>query len=87
MTLISHYPTKTMSIDTKTQKTVIEVYIDVKHGSRYTYVKDEKQREAIQTLTGKKTVDRFAMRALESLGFEFTLVMNPHLSLNTAFAG
>ena len=70
-----------MSLDTKTQKTLIEVYIDVKHGSKYTYVKDEKQREAIQTLTGKKTVDRWDFRALEALGFTIELVMDPSKSL------
>ena len=67
-----------MSIDTT--KTV-QVYIKTAYGIDHYYVKDDKQSEAIQTLTKKKTVDRWDFRALEALGFSIELVMDPSNSL------
>ena len=67
-----------MSIDTT--KT-IQVYQQTKYGTTYTYVKDDKQAEALETLTKKKTLDRYDFRALESLGFTIELVMDPSKTL------
>jgi len=67
-----------MSFDTT--KTV-QVYIKSRYGVDHYYVVDDKQSEAIQTLTKKKTVDRWDFRALETLGFSIELVMDPSNSL------
>ena len=66
-----------MSQDTKT----IQVYIKKAYGIDHYYVVDDKQAEAIQALTKKKTVDRFDFRAFEMLGYSIELVMDPSNSL------
>ena len=67
-----------MSIDTS--KTV-QVYIKRHYNIDYYYVVDDKQAEALETLTKKKTIDRYDFRALEALGFTIELVMDPSQSL------
>ena len=61
---------------------VIEVYIDTKFGVDHNYVKDATQAEALEALTKKRTINRHDIRALEALGYEITLVMNPNLRLS-----
>ena len=67
-----------MSIDTS--KTV-QVYIKTHYGIKHYYLVDDKQAEALETLTKKKTIDRYDFRALEALGFTIELVMDPSQSL------
>ena len=67
-----------MSIDTT--KTV-QVYIKTSYGIDHYYVVNDKQAEAIEALTKKKTLDRYDFRALEMLGFTIELVMDPSKSL------
>lgn len=62
---------------------VIQVYVETKYGTDYTYVKDQAQAEALEALTKKKTLDRYDFRALEKLGYTIELVMSPKVSLNT----
>tara|TARA_B100000212_G_scaffold184980_1_gene139523 strand:+ start:176 stop:433 length:258 start_codon:yes stop_codon:yes gene_type:complete len=75
---IPNYPTKTMSIDTS--KTV-QVYIRTSYGNDHYYVVNDKQAEALEALTKKKTLDRYDFRSLEMLGFTIELVMDPSQSL------
>jgi len=67
-----------MSIDTSQ---TVQVYIKTSYGIDHYYVVNDKQAEAIETLTKKKTIDRWDFRALEALGFTIELVMDPSKSL------
>jgi len=59
----------------------IEVYTRSNYGTEYTYIKDPDIRDAIITLTKKKTLSRWDMRALERLGHTFSIVLDPESSL------
>ena len=59
----------------------IKVYCQTHHGTTRTYIKDETVKDAVMTLTKKKTIDRNDMRALEALGHTFEIVLDPSLTL------
>ena len=59
----------------------IKVYSQSHYGINHTYILDDTVSDAVMTLTKKKTVDRYDMRALEALGHTFEIVLDPSLSL------
>jgi hypothetical protein len=61
----------------------IKVYTRRDFGQERTYIADDDIRDAILTLTKKKTLTRWDMRALERLGHTFTIVLDPESSLLT----
>ena len=50
----------------------IELELKNVYGNELIYIKDEQAKDAVQTLTGKKTIDYQDINALESLGLTFT---------------
>ena len=60
----------------------IKVFTRTIYGTEYTYIADENIRDAIITLTKKKTLTRWDIRALESLGHTFEIVLDPESALN-----
>ena len=50
----------------------IELELKNVYGNELIYIKDEQAKDAVQTLTGKKTIDHQDINALESLGLTFT---------------
>lgn len=57
----------------------IEYYSKDVYGSSLMYVKDEDQARAITTLTNKKTIGEWDIKAMEKLGFSFTEVLAPRV--------
>jgi hypothetical protein len=55
----------------------IEIYNKNVYGVEKTYIKDQTMAVAIQTLTGKITIDARDMKVLEYLGFTFQEVLAP----------
>jgi len=51
----------------------IEYYKKNVYGNEMMYIKDEKQKNVVQTLTGKKTVNNDDINALQSLGLVLVL--------------
>ena len=62
----------------------IKVYTRRDFGQERTYIADPDIRDAIITLTKKKTLTRWDMRALERLGHTFAIVLDPESSLLTS---
>ena len=58
----------------------IKVYQRSNWGNTHTYIVDDKINDAVMTLTKKKTIDRYDIRALEALGHTIELVLNPELT-------
>ena len=61
----------------------IQVYTRSNFGTEHTYIADPNIRDAILTLTKKKTLTRWDMRALEALGHTFEIVLDPESTLKT----
>lgn len=59
----------------------IEVYRKQVYSETYTYVADPKVQDALFRLTSHKTLTEKDKTALEDLGFEFVLVIDPSLSI------
>jgi|TARA_Y100000296_G_C5019704_1_gene179242 hypothetical protein len=62
----------------------IEVYTRRDFGTERTYIADPDIKDAIITLTGKKSLTRWDMRALERLGHTFSIVLDPESKLITS---
>ena len=62
----------------------INVFTRSNYGTEYTYVADPDIKDALITLTGKKTLSRWDMRALERLGHTFSIVLDPERRLLTS---
>ena len=62
----------------------IKVFTRSNWGTTHTYILDEKINDAVMTLTKKKTIDRYDIRALEALGHTVELVCDPSLSVDRA---
>ena len=62
----------------------IKVYTRRDFGQERTYIADPEIKDALITLTKKKTLTRWDMRALERLGHTFSIVLDPESSLLTS---
>lgn len=60
-----------------TQPQIIEFYTRNVYGVEHRYIVNEELSNTIQTLTGRKTILKSDMRALEKLGFVFIEVLAP----------
>lgn len=59
----------------------IKVFTRRDFGTERTHIADPDIRDAIITLTKKKTLTRWDMRALERLGHTFAIVLDPESAL------
>ena len=62
----------------------IKVFQKSNWGNTHTYILDDNINDAVMTLTKKKTIDRYDIRALEALGHTIEIVLDPSLSVDRA---
>lgn len=62
----------------------IKVFTRSNWGNTHTYILDDNINDAVMTLTKKKTIDRYDIRALEALGHTIEIVLDPSLSVDRA---
>jgi hypothetical protein len=55
----------------------LEFFVKAVYGRKYVYLAQPGQREAMEKLTGKKTLEAEGMEALKVFGFTFKQVITP----------
>jgi len=58
----------------KIENNEIEIYEKTNYGTTHIYIKRKEIADAISRLTGRKTIDKWDIKTLISLGFNFKIV-------------